>query len=56
LSLGIDAIASARTAALADPDGESLVKCLAEIAQARDAYPSRAPSPSPTPRQGELRL
>ena len=54
LSLGIDAIASARTAALADPDGESLVKCLAEIAQARDAYPSRAPSPSPTPRQGEV--
>jgi len=54
LSLGIDAIASARTAALADPDGESLVKCLAAIAQARDACPSRAPSPSPTPRQGEV--
>jgi indolepyruvate ferredoxin oxidoreductase beta subunit len=28
---GIDAIASARAAALADPEGESLAKCLAEI-------------------------
>jgi indolepyruvate ferredoxin oxidoreductase beta subunit len=28
---GIDAIASARTAALKDPDGESLARCLAEI-------------------------
>jgi len=28
---GIDAIASARTAALTDPEGESLAKCLAEI-------------------------
>jgi indolepyruvate ferredoxin oxidoreductase beta subunit len=27
----VDAIASARTAALADPDGESLARCLAEI-------------------------
>src|SRR5215475_9043777 len=27
-----DAVASARTAALLDPDGESLAKCLAEIA------------------------
>ena len=26
-----DAIASARTAALVDPEGESLAKCLAEI-------------------------
>jgi indolepyruvate ferredoxin oxidoreductase beta subunit len=26
-----DAVASARTAALVDPDGESLTKCLAEI-------------------------
>jgi indolepyruvate ferredoxin oxidoreductase, beta subunit len=33
---GIDAIASARTAALADPEGESLARCLAEIAQARE--------------------
>jgi len=31
---GIDAIASARTAALVDPEGESLAKCLAEIAPA----------------------
>jgi indolepyruvate ferredoxin oxidoreductase, beta subunit len=28
---GIDAIASARTAALADPEGESLARCLADI-------------------------
>jgi indolepyruvate ferredoxin oxidoreductase beta subunit len=27
----IDAIASARTAALVDPDGESLARCLADI-------------------------
>jgi len=33
LSLGIDAIASARTAALADPEGEALTRCLAEIDQ-----------------------
>jgi indolepyruvate ferredoxin oxidoreductase beta subunit len=32
---GIDAIASARVAALADPDGESLAKCLAGISQMR---------------------
>ena len=31
LSVGIDAIASARTAALVDPDGESLAKALAAI-------------------------
>ncbi|MBO0753389.1 MAG: hypothetical protein J2P53_14825, partial [Bradyrhizobiaceae bacterium] len=39
-SIGIDAIASARAAALADPEGDSLAKCLAGIAQAartRDA-------------------
>jgi indolepyruvate ferredoxin oxidoreductase beta subunit len=35
LSRGIDAVASARAAALADPEGESLAKCLAEIAQVR---------------------
>ena len=35
LARGIDAIASARAAALADPDGESLAQCLAEIAQVR---------------------
>ena len=28
---GIDAIASARTAALVDPEGERLARCLAEI-------------------------
>jgi indolepyruvate ferredoxin oxidoreductase beta subunit len=37
LSRGVDAVASARTAALADPEGESLARCLAEIAQVRDA-------------------
>jgi indolepyruvate ferredoxin oxidoreductase beta subunit len=31
LGRAVDAIASARTAALADPDGESLARCLAEI-------------------------
>jgi indolepyruvate ferredoxin oxidoreductase beta subunit len=36
LSRGIDAVASARVAALADPDGESFAKCLAEIRQMRD--------------------
>ena len=30
-SRAADAVASARTAALVDPDGESLTKCLAEI-------------------------
>src|SRR5262249_17249054 len=33
LALGIDAIASARAAALADPEGEALTRCLAEIYQ-----------------------
>jgi indolepyruvate ferredoxin oxidoreductase beta subunit len=32
LAQGADAIASARAAALVDPDGESLARCLAEIA------------------------
>ncbi|HLK83055.1 MAG TPA: indolepyruvate oxidoreductase subunit beta family protein [Xanthobacteraceae bacterium] len=32
LSRGVDAVASARVAALADPEGEALAKCLAEIA------------------------
>ncbi len=31
LQLAVDAIASARTAALVDPEGESLAKCLAQI-------------------------
>src|SRR5262249_10755319 len=31
LPQGIDAIASARTAALKDPEGESLARCLADI-------------------------
>jgi len=35
LSHAIDAVASARTAALADPEGESLANCLAGIAQVR---------------------
>jgi indolepyruvate ferredoxin oxidoreductase beta subunit len=30
---GIDAIASARTAALADPEGDALTRCLAEVGQ-----------------------
>src|SRR6516162_7430651 len=33
LALGIDAIASARSAALADPEGEALTRCLAELEQ-----------------------
>jgi indolepyruvate ferredoxin oxidoreductase, beta subunit len=33
LRTGIDAIASARTAALADPDGEALASCLAQVEQ-----------------------
>jgi indolepyruvate ferredoxin oxidoreductase, beta subunit len=33
---GIDAVASARVAALADPEGETLAKCLAEIARMQD--------------------
>ena len=33
LSCGVDAVASARVAALADPEGESLAKCLAEISK-----------------------
>ena len=31
LARAADALASARTAALVDPEGESLAKCLAEI-------------------------
>jgi indolepyruvate ferredoxin oxidoreductase, beta subunit len=41
---GIDAVASARVAALADAEGEALAKCLAEIAQRRDAVASPLPS------------
>jgi indolepyruvate ferredoxin oxidoreductase beta subunit len=33
LTVAIDAIASARAAALADPEGDALARCLAEIAQ-----------------------
>jgi indolepyruvate ferredoxin oxidoreductase beta subunit len=33
LSLGIDAVASARAAALTDPEGEALTRCLAELEQ-----------------------
>ena len=33
LRSGIDAIASARTAALVDPEGEGLARCLADIEQ-----------------------
>jgi indolepyruvate ferredoxin oxidoreductase beta subunit len=46
LSRGVDAVASARVAALADPEGESLAKCVAEIAQMSDAGAS-------SPRRGE---
>ena len=34
LARGLDAIASARTAALADPEGEALTRCLAELGEA----------------------
>jgi indolepyruvate ferredoxin oxidoreductase beta subunit len=34
LARGIDAVASARTAALADPEGEALARCLAELGEA----------------------
>jgi indolepyruvate ferredoxin oxidoreductase, beta subunit len=37
VAFGIDAIATARVAALADPEGEGLANCLAEISQARAA-------------------
>src|SRR5262249_7559430 len=33
LSLGIDAIATARPAALSDPEGEALPRCLGEVEQ-----------------------
>jgi indolepyruvate ferredoxin oxidoreductase beta subunit len=36
IARAIDAIASARTAALTDPEGESLARCLAEIGQVRE--------------------
>ncbi len=44
LSRGIDSIASARVAALADPEGESLAKCLGEISRIRNVD---APLPLP---------
>jgi indolepyruvate ferredoxin oxidoreductase, beta subunit len=34
LARGLDAVASARTAALADPEGEALSRCLAELGEA----------------------
>jgi hypothetical protein len=49
LSRGVDAVASARVAALADPEGESLAKCVAEIAQMSDAG-------GPSPLGAERRL
>ena len=36
LARGIDAVASARTAALVDPEGEALARCLAEIERSSD--------------------
>jgi len=42
LSRGVDAVASARVAAIADPEGESLAKCLAQIERTSDVG-----SPSP---------
>jgi indolepyruvate ferredoxin oxidoreductase, beta subunit len=36
LARGIDAIASARTAALVDPEGEALARCLSEIERSSD--------------------
>jgi indolepyruvate ferredoxin oxidoreductase beta subunit len=48
LARGIDAVASARVAALSDPEGESLAQCLAGISQvaaaARQSEVSRAPA------------
>jgi indolepyruvate ferredoxin oxidoreductase beta subunit len=38
LARAIDAVASARVAALADPEGESLARCLAGISQMRDKF------------------
>ena len=56
----VDAIASARTAALVDPEGESLARCLAEI-DSRAAYADRRriarPSVVPTrlaPRRSQV--
>jgi indolepyruvate ferredoxin oxidoreductase, beta subunit len=43
LSRGIDAVASARVAALADAEGEALARCLAEIAQMHDIGASALP-------------
>jgi indolepyruvate ferredoxin oxidoreductase, beta subunit len=34
LARGLDAVASARTAALADPEGEALARCIAELGEA----------------------
>ncbi len=34
LARGLDAVISARTAALADPEGEALARCLAELGDA----------------------
>jgi indolepyruvate ferredoxin oxidoreductase beta subunit len=44
LSRGIDAVASARVAALADAEGEALANCLAEIAQMHDVGASPLPN------------
>jgi indolepyruvate ferredoxin oxidoreductase, beta subunit len=44
LSRGIDAVASARVAALADAEGEALAKCLAEVAQMHGVGVSPLPS------------
>jgi indolepyruvate ferredoxin oxidoreductase beta subunit len=49
LARGIDAVASARVAALADPEGESLAKCLAEIAQMREVSVTSLPSAERAP-------
>jgi len=49
LSRGVDAVASARVAALADPEGESLARCLAEVAQ---TYGVDSRSPLPVVRGG----
>jgi indolepyruvate ferredoxin oxidoreductase beta subunit len=42
LARGADAVASARVAALADPEGESLTACLAGISQMRETLPPAA--------------
>jgi len=58
LSRGVDAVASARVAALADPEGESLAKCVAEVAQMSDVVrlSERGEAASVGPNTSNLRV